>query len=641
MAAVDEIKSRLDVLDVVSQYTNLQSSGRSYKAICPFHTEKTASFFVFPERQSWRCFGACATGGDIFSFLMRIENLDFTEALKRLAQQAGVTLAEKGGRKGGEDVLYRINEAALGFFGDLLASVKIGSGARAYLRDRGLTPETTDKFQIGLSPGGGKSLKDHLTSKGFTEEQMALAGVVTESRGGGYRDMFRGRLMFPIRDGDGRLAGFGARSLDDSTPKYLNSPRTPVFDKGHILYAMHLAKDAARERGIVIVEGYMDAIMAHQHGFSNVVASMGTAITPEQVALVRGTVSRPGSSTPMQVVLALDPDVAGQEATLRSMESSWGVFETRPVGRTQAATIYQRIETPSLTVARLPQGKDPDKIILESPEEWANLIDNAVPLMDYLFTALSSRVDLSTPQGKARLAELLFPLVTATPDPIQQDFYFQRLANLLGVTEETLRASLGRPRPGRASYRDRTPGPQRGRGSQPGGVQPAATAPFARLDHDPLEEYCLAVILHNTQLSKTREQPPVGQSREGEPQAGSSEEGWKAPDGLRLEQFRRIENREVFTNWMKCSTLEALREGLDEDLKGHLEYLLDKTLPTSERKQLDTALEDCVRRLEERYLRELKSEEELRLSQATLEEFEQQGEEILQLNERLKHIFGV
>ena len=262
MASVDEIKSRLDILDVVSQYANLQRSGRSYKAICPFHTEKTASFFVFPERQSWRCFGACATGGDIFSFLMRIENLDFTEALKRLAQQAGVNLAEKGGRKGEQDVLYGINEAALGFFRDRLASVKIGSGARAYLKDRGLTPETTDMFQLGLSPGDGKSLKAHLTSKGYTEEQMALAGVITESHDGGYRDLFRGRLIFPIRNGDSRLSGFGGRALDDSNPKYLNSPRSPIFDKGHILYAMHLAKESAREHGIVIVEGYMDAIMA-------------------------------------------------------------------------------------------------------------------------------------------------------------------------------------------------------------------------------------------------------------------------------------------------------------------------------------------------------------------------------------------
>ena len=368
---------------------------------------------------------------------------------------------------------------------------------------------------------------------------------------------------------------------------------------------------------------------------------MGTAITPEQVALVRSTVWRNESSTAMQVVLALDPDTAGQEATLRSMESSWGVFQTRPAGRNQGASIYQRVESPSLKVAPLPQGKDPDKIILESPEEWANLINNAIPLMDYLFMALSSRVDLSTAQGKARLAELLFPLITATPDPIQQDFYFQRLANLLGVREETLQASLGRPRPGRASYRDRAPGPQRGRGGQTGGEQQAATAPFARLDHDPLEEYCLTLILHNTQLSKSEEQPSVEQSWEAKPQPGGSDEGWKAPDGLRLEHFRRIENREVFTNWMKCSTLEALRGRLDEDLEGHLEYLLDKTLPTSERRQLETALQDCVRRLEERYLRELKGEEELRLSQASFEEFEQQGEEILQLNERLKHIFGV
>ena len=230
MTVVDEIKSRLDILDVVSQYTQLQRSGRSYKALCPFHTEKTPSFFVFPERQSWRCFGACATGGDIFGFLMRVENLDFGEALKRLAQKGGVNLAEKGSRKAETDVLYRINECTRDFFCRMLSSAGGGARARAYLQKRGLTDETIEKFQIGLSTGDGESIKGYLTSQGYTEEQMALAGVVTQRQEGGYRDLFRRRLMFPIRDTQGRLAGFGGRVQDDSQPKYLNSPRSPIFD---------------------------------------------------------------------------------------------------------------------------------------------------------------------------------------------------------------------------------------------------------------------------------------------------------------------------------------------------------------------------------------------------------------------------
>ena len=655
MAVVDEIKSRLDILDVVSQYTHLQRSGRSYKTVCPFHTEKTPSFFIFPERQSWRCFGACATGGDVFSFLMRIENIDFSEALKSLARQAGVTLTEKRGRKGEEDVLYGINEAAREFFCHLLASNESGSSTRAYLRKRGLTQETIDKFQLGLSPRDGESLKDYLTSKGYAQEQLALAGVVTQGQGGGYRDLFRRRLMFPIRDAQGRLAGFGGRTLDDSQPKYLNSPRTPIFDKGHILYALYLDKEAIRERGIVIVEGYMDAIVAHQYGFSNVVASMGTALTQQQVSLVRGLlfrtqgVGRPGSPDSekegvpsLGVILALDPDAAGQEATLRSLESSWNVFQRRPVGHSQGVTIYDRPETPSLKVATLPQGKDPDEIITESPEEWASLVNNAVPLMDYLFTALSSRLDVSTPQGKARLAELLFPLIAATPDPFQQDYYFQRLAALLGVSEAILQASLGRPRG--TSYRDRTARPNQARGSQPGQGgrqgQEAGITPFARVDHDPLEEYCLALILQNSQLFHPDQLRSLVDGDFGELGSVSIDEDGKAVDTPSLEYFRRVENREVFTNWMKCSTLDTLRQMLDEELKSHLEYLLAKALPPSDRKQLEADFRYCVRRLEERYLRELNGEEELRLSQTSLEDLEVQEQKILQLNERLKRIFS-
>jgi len=669
MTVVDEVKSRLDILDLVSQYTSLQRSGRSYKAVCPFHVEKTPSFFVFPERQSWRCFGACATGGDVFSFLMRIENLDFSQALKRLAQQAGVNLAESRSRKGETDILYRINESACEFFRDLLTS-PAGKSPRAYLQKRGLTGETIDKFQLGLSPGDGESLKSYLASKGHTREQMALAGVITESQERGYRDLFRRRLMFPIRDAEGQLAGFGGRTLDESHlsaslktgPKYLNSPRSPIFDKGHILYALYLAKDAAREGSIVIVEGYMDAIVAHQHGFSNVVASMGTALTQQQASLVRRLLHRPGSQ-PMskgqgEVILALDPDAAGQEATLRSLEASWGVFQARPVASTRGITLYQRVETPDLKVAPLPQGKDPDEVILESPEGWASLVKAAVPFMDYLFTTLPSRVDLNTPQGKTWLAQIIFRQIAAVPDPFQQDHYFQRLAHLLGVSEETLQASVGRPKPGRTqtvrtnSYRGRPMSPRQGPDAQSTGggrwgqeaardAVSATPGPFARLEHDPLEEYSLALILQNPQLLYPRQHsspedisfPSTGKGWE------DSQEEQKATGGLRPDHFQRAENREVFTNWMKCSTLDTLEETLDEALKGHLKYLLAKALPPLDRKQREVAFIDCVRRLEERYLRGLKREEELRLSQATPEEIEGQGQEILSLNERLKHIY--
>ena len=644
MAVVDEIKSRLDILDVVSQYAQLQRSGGSYKALCPFHTEKTASFFVFPDRQSWRCFGACASGGDVFSFVMRMENLDFGDALRKLAQRSGVNLGERSGPRPEEDPLYRINEDSREYFCDFLASRERGAGAMAYLKKRGLTQETIDKFQLGLSGGDGTSLRDFLASKGYTLEQLALAGVVTQSANGEYRDMFRRRLVIPIRDAEGRLAGFGGRALDDSHPKYLNSARNPIFDKGRLLYALYLARDAIREKGIVIVEGYMDAIVAHQHGFSNVVASMGTALTQQQAALVHRLMHRLDSAASGSIVLALDPDVAGQEATLRSLDSSWNVFQTRPVGRFRGTTLYERRELPSLKVAPLPEGKDPDEIILESPEHWARLVENAVPFLDYLFNVLASRLDLSTPQGKARLAELLFPLVAATHEPFQQDYYFQRLAALLEVSVATLQASVGSNMAGGQSARRRSAESRQGRGAQPTGARgdgaAASLTPFSRLDHDPLEEYCITLMLRNPQLGQPGEGWALEDaSHRAVSEAASGDDGGDATRGPRLEYFRRVENREVFTNWMKCSKLEALTETLDEELKEHLDYLLAKALPPADRKQLEADFSYCVRRLEERYLRDLNVEEEARLSQAGPEERDEQEHKIIQLSERLNRIF--
>ena len=619
MSAVDDIKGRLDIMDVVSHYVGLQRSGRSYKAVCPFHSERTPSFFVFPERQSWRCFGACATGGDVFSFVMKVENLDFKEALTRLAQQAGVQLEERRGRDRADATIYEANEAALEMFVELLASRLTGGQARAYLEKRGLNQETIDSFELGMSPGDGASLKGHLTSKGYTQEHLALAGLVTQGKDGGYRDLFRGRLIFPIRDRDGRLSGFGGRALGDAGPKYLNSPRSAVFDKSRILYAAHVAKEVTRERGVVIVEGYMDAIAAHQHGFTNVVASMGTALTEQQVSLVHGLLGSGESPAGRRVVLALDPDAAGQEATLRSMESSWKVFQARAFSRTRGATLYDRREALTLMVASLPQGKDPDEVIREAPEEWEALIEGAVPLMDYLFTALSSRLDLTEPQGKKQMAELLAPMIYGAQDPFQQDYYFQRLASLLDVSGEALQASLGRLKT--AGGQRRTP---TARGKE---AQQAAASPFSRMDHDPLEEQALALLLQHPEL--------VSNGDASEPTAE-----WEPPSmgGLRLEHFRRVENREVFTSLLKCSKLDVLKEELDHEVAGHLDRILSKSLPPSDRKERAEEFRYCVRRLEERYLRDMNREEALRLSGEDSTDYLEQGERILEINERLKNV---
>ncbi len=293
MSIIDDIKQRLDIVQVVSEYTKLQKSGRNYKALCPFHSEKTPSFFVFPERQSWHCFGACGTGGDIFSFVMRKDGVDFTQALHLLADKAGVMLTakarpEKEARNQERQKLFEINEAAAQYYHDVLLNTPDGKTARDYATGRGLSLNTIEDFQLGFSPAGWDALKQYLKNKGYSDADLSLAGLLVERDERSSYDRFRNRLIFPIRNLEGKIAGFGGRALDDSLPKYLNSPQTPIFDKSRSLYGIDRAKTAiVKKNQAVIVEGYMDAITAHQHEYDNVVASMGTAMTDKQLTILK------------------------------------------------------------------------------------------------------------------------------------------------------------------------------------------------------------------------------------------------------------------------------------------------------------------------------------------------------------------
>jgi DNA primase len=459
---------------------------------------------------------------------------------------------------------------------------------------------------MGLSARDGESLKNHLVNQHFSLEQLAQAGIVTAGESGRYRDLFRHRLMIPIRNGQGELSGFGGRALDDSNPKYLNSPRTPVFDKGRILYGLYLAKDAIRQKGAVVVEGYMDAIMAHQHGFDNVVASMGTALTEHQVGEIRRLTNN--------IVMALDADAAGQQATMRSLESSWRVFQTQVAGQTRGTTLYQRQDALELKVAVLTEGKDPDEIIRKSPDEWPRLIENARPLFEYLLAALSGQVDVTTPQGKAWVAQRLYNFIAAVPEPIQQDQYFQMLADDLRVNEDTLRASMGRFTAQSANQR-----PNRARRVQSSSGQeaPFTDSAFARLENDPVEEHCLAYVLQNAELH------------------------WAIGE-LRHEYFRRPENREIF-NYMQHAAADGfdelamdwLSQTVDEELGRHLDHLLGKVLPPAGNQQ--ETVRDIVYRLEERYLREMKTEEAMRFAEIPSEDLmEEQFEATLDMNQRFK-----
>ena len=329
---------------------------------------------------------------------------------------------------------------------------------------------------MGLSPNDGSALRSHLLSLGYTESQLSLAGLVSQPQEGAGQDLFRRRLIFPIWDSEGRMVGFGGRALDDVMPKYLNSRQGPIFDKSKILFGFHLAKDSIKSTGsAVVVEGYMDAIMAHQNGFGNVVASMGTALTSYQTDLLRST---------KEVVMALDPDDAGQEATLRSMETSWKVMQKQEVSRSQRGSVYRRPSGPTLKIAPLPAGRDPDDIIREDPAQWERLTTETLPVFEFLLKVYARRFDLSTAQGKSDMAGAVSHLVYAEDDPFEQDRLFRTLAELLRVPESTLKARMDRPRPQRAPQRLRRP-------------DAAAATPFQRLERDPLEERCLALLLQN------------------------------------------------------------------------------------------------------------------------------------------------
>jgi DNA primase len=605
MAISDDIKARLDIVDVVSSYVpDLNRAGRNFSARCPFHQERTPSFVVFPERQSWRCFGACATGGDVFSFVMRANGVDFPGAMKELAQRAGVSLPERRAQERVGSPIFDLNQRALRFFQQSLEAER-GALARTYLSQRGVGDEAIARFGLGYSPITGSELMDQLLAIGFDQEILSRAGLITTGENGPPRDMFRGRLMFPIRNPEGQIVGFGGRAMDGSMPKYLNTAQTPVFDKSHILYALDLAKLAVSNSGeVVVVEGYMDVIAAHEHGFENVVASMGTALTEHQVSLLQHYAR--------SFVLALDPDIAGQEATLRSLENSWHVFDRNVAvsGRNRQSDFYVRSDQANrLRIVTLPDGEDPDALIRRDPTAWSDLVRTATPLIEYVMDAIVRRVDMNSSQGKAEAVERVFPLITGMDNPFEQDRYLQRLADHLGVTRAALEASAGRLR---------TPAKRR-RTSQ--AASSASSAPFRQMAGDALEEHVLALMAQDPDLA----------SRVGE---------------LIEDHFKGTENRALLSAFTESGTMDAVYRLLDAQTTQLLERLSARVLPPADRLQRSADFEACKRRLEERHLRDLKAQEEAVLTQAAgsapddlpyLDSVHQQSTEI---NERLKELFS-
>ena len=481
MTTIENVKTRLDIVETVGSYVpNLKRSGRSWKANCPFHNERTPSFIVDPVRNSWHCFGACSTGGDVIEFVRRVEGLDFKEALARCAERAGVevrapTRREREQREEHERLLSA-NEAAAVFYQAQLDG-PAGADALAYAERRGLDTAARRDWQLGYAPDRWGDLTEHLRARGFSDAELVAAGLAIEGERGHY-DRFRGRLIFPIRDERGRLTSFGGRALgDDQEPKYLNTPQTPLFDKSGTMYGLDRAgSEARRADRLIVVEGYMDVIACHQAGLANVAASMGTAITERQMRLVK-------RFTP-NVVLALDADNAGSEGGLACRGGRLRrPPSTRPwPASTGAAWSPTRTcSRPTSASPRCPRARTRTRSCAPTPRALRALVEAAKPVADHLFEAIAERADLDDPRARSRAVDALAPTVAAMADPIVRAEYVQRLARLGRVDEGTVlaliasrgrRSGSARPVPSSRELARAARGP--GRPTGPNRAAPAA-----------------------------------------------------------------------------------------------------------------------------------------------------------------------
>jgi DNA primase len=399
---LDEIRSRVDLVDLIGQTVHLRRAGENWKALCPFHAEKTPSFMVNPRKGIFHCFG-CGAGGDAFGFLMRHDRLSFPEAVRALAERAGVALpAESRRRPGAEpegerEQLFKTMALASQFYAEMLWTRAEGEAARRYLDRRGIDPAVARRFGLGAAPQGWDTLLGFMRTASVSEESLVLAGLVLPRQtGSGFYDRFRGRLLFPIRDPQGRVVAFGGRAMGEEEPKYLNSPETPLYVKGENLYALDLAKPAMRERKRgLLVEGYVDCLMAHQHGFEETVAALGTAFTASQLRLLRQYCD--------EVITFFDADQAGQKASGRAEEMIDALTDIRDLGWAVARTTsFERPGSGEVKVALLPPGHDPDSFLrAEGPAAFTRLIGGARGLFAYVLDTALGGEDLTSPRGRA------------------------------------------------------------------------------------------------------------------------------------------------------------------------------------------------------------------------------------------------
>lgn len=412
-----DIKDRLNIVDVLSSYIQLKKSGTNYKAVCPFHHEKTASLMISPAKQIWHCFG-CGEGGDIFGFVMKYENMEFAETLKTLAERAGVELPKFSKQNVEQDkykaVLYKINDWAAKYYHQVLLQSSAAEAARKYLTGRGLTAKAIADWQIGFGPNDSHLLENFLLKKGFDAKQLLDAGVSAKSQRGDIYDRFFNRITFPIKNYAGDVVGFTARVLDPEakTAKYINSPETAIYSKSKIIFGLYQAKQAIRKEDCaLVVEGNMDVVTAHQAGFENTVASSGTAFTYDQLqTLARLT---------KNLKFAFDTDSAGAQATLRALDSALAL----------GFSVY---------IVRIQNAKDPDEAIKKDPKAFAQAVKEAPLYLDYFFEKSFENFDPNSVQEKRRITTVLVPMLKKLADPLDSAHYTRLLAQRLNVPEKTI-----------------------------------------------------------------------------------------------------------------------------------------------------------------------------------------------------------
>lgn len=428
----DQIKERLDIVDLISEYLPLKKAGTNFKAPCPFHNEKTPSFMVSPDKQIWHCFG-CGLGGDIFTFIMEKEGLEFGEAIRILGKKAGVEIKPRHPQQWGrKNKLYEMNNLAAKYFHQAFLKSREAKIARDYFAQRQFNDQTIEEFFVGYSPHSWDLTSTFLKKRGYSEEDIFSAGLSVRKDRGGYYDRFRGRLMFPIKNIHGDVVGFGGRVLrtDDRGAKYLNTPETEIYHKSGVIYGLSAARGAIRAgQQVIVVEGYTDVLASHQSGVKNVVASSGTALTEGHLELLKRFTKN--------IALAFDMDLAGDLATRRGIDLA-----------------LQRGF--NVTVIKLPAEKDPGDLAVKDPTAWRQAIKDQRPIMEYFFESSLRGRDPNRIADKKKIAGELLPVIRRIDNNVEQYYYLERLARTIEVPPETLQAAI-RKLPGQGSTPSRRP----------------------------------------------------------------------------------------------------------------------------------------------------------------------------------------